>query len=88
MNYEFISTAESHYKAKMDEAAFTMRLYMKNAVGIGEHPQVFEEFRNALESFQQARDHFNLVQELKAHVVKSQQAEGESQEAEESGDEG
>ena len=88
MNYEFISTAESHYKAKMDEAAFTMRLYKKSAVGVGEHAQVFDEFRTALESFQQARDHFNLVQELKADVVKSQQAEGESQEAEESGDEG
>ena len=57
-------------------------------VGVGEHAQVFDEFRNALESFQQARDHFNLVQELKADVVKSQQAEGENQESEESGDEG
>ena len=88
MNYEFISTAESHYKAKMDEAAFTMRLYMKNAVGIGEHPQVFEEFRSAVELCQQAGDHFNLVQELKADVVISQQAESENQETEESGDEG
>jgi|TARA_R110000824_G_scaffold159358_1_gene333675 hypothetical protein len=73
MNIDFIVAAESHYKAKMDEAGLTMRVYMNSPVGIGEHPQVFEEFRKSLESFQHAREVFNLVQELKTQYLKSQE---------------
>jgi len=81
MNIDFISAAESHYKAKMDEAGLTMKLYMSTPVGVGEHPQVFEEFRNALENYNDARGNFQFVQELKAQYLKA------SQEAEESNNE-
>ena len=81
MNIDFISAAESHYKAKMDEAGLTMKLYMSTPVGIGEHPQVFEEFRNALEKYNDARGNFQFVQELKAQYIKA------SQETEEGSDE-
>jgi hypothetical protein len=77
MNIDFIVAAESHYKAKMDEAGLTMRVYMNSPVGIGEHPQVFEEFRKSLESFQSAREVFNLVQELKTQYLKSQEPKEE-----------
>tara|TARA_B100002019_G_C21272991_1_gene603518 strand:- start:2276 stop:2533 length:258 start_codon:yes stop_codon:yes gene_type:complete len=75
LELDFITAAESHYKAKMDEAALTMRVYMRNAAGVGEHPQVFEEFRNVLEDFQNARENFKLVQELKSQFISAQQAE-------------
>lgn len=80
MNIDFIVAAESHYKAKMDEAGLTMRIYMNSAVGVGEHPQVFEEFRNALENFQEAREVFNLVQELKSQYLKAQEAKEDEDE--------
>ena len=80
MELDFITAAESHYKAKMDEAGLTMRIYMNSAAGVGEHPQVFEEFRNALESFQEAREVFNLVQELKSQYLKAQEAKEEEDE--------
>ena len=35
MNIDFIVAAESHYKAKMDEAGLTMRVYMNSPVGVG-----------------------------------------------------
>tara|TARA_R100000406_G_scaffold15955_1_gene9906 strand:+ start:344 stop:592 length:249 start_codon:yes stop_codon:yes gene_type:complete len=73
MNIDFISAAESHYKAKMDEAGLTMKLYMSTPVGVGEHPQVFEEFRNALENYNDARGNFQFVQELKAQYIKASQ---------------
>ena len=79
MNIDFIVAAESHYKAKMDEAGLTMRVYMNSPVGVGEHPQVFEEFRNALEDLQNAREVFNLVQELKSQYLKSQEAKEEDE---------
>ena len=81
MNIDFIVAAESHYKAKMDEAGLTMRVYMNSPIGVGEHPQVFDEFRKSLENFQNAREAFNLVQELKSQYLKSQ----ESKEAEDEG---
>ena len=79
MNIDFIVAAESHYKAKMDEAGLTMRVYMNSPVGVGEHPQVFKEFRNALENFQSAREAFNLVQELKSQYLKSQESKEEDE---------
>ena len=72
MNIDFVAAAESHYKAKMDAAALTMRVYMNSAAGVGEHPQVFEEFLKSLEDFGDAREYFKVVQELKAQFVKSQ----------------
>jgi hypothetical protein len=70
MNIDFISAAESHYKAKMDQAGLTMKLYMSTPVGVGEHPQVFEEFTKSLEEYNQARGNFQFVQELKAQYIK------------------
>lgn len=79
MNIDFIVAAESHYKAKIDAAALTMRIYMNSSVGVGDHPQVFEEFLKSLEDFENARENFKVVQELKAQFVKSQE-EANSQE--------
>lgn len=73
MNIDFIAAAESHYKAKMDAAALTMRVYMNSPVGVGEHPQVFEEFLKCLEGFGNARENFKVVQELKAQFIKTQE---------------
>lgn len=87
MNIDFIAAAESHYKAKMDESALTMRIYMNSSVGIGEHPQVFEEFRNSLEAFKDARENFQIVQELKGQYLKSQEGTEELEAAEKEADE-
>ena len=81
MNIDFIAAAESHYKAKMDAAALTMRVYMNSAVGIGEHPQVFEEFLKCLEDFGGARENFKMVQELKSQFIKTQGEASEAPEA-------
>ena len=78
MNIDFISAAESHYRAKMDEAGLTMKIYMTSSVGVGEHPQIFEEFRNSLEDYKDARENFQLIQELKAQYIKTTQEQEET----------
>ena len=78
MNIDFISAAESHYRAKMDEAGLIMKIYMTSSVGVGEHPQIFEEFRNSLEDYKDARENFQLIQELKAQYIKSTQEQEET----------
>ena len=77
MNIDFIAAAESHYKAKMDEAALTMRVYMGSSVGVGDHPEFFSEFRKSLESFKEARENFQVVQELKGQYLKAQEGSEE-----------
>ena len=86
MNIDFIAAAESHYKAKMDESALTMRVYMNSSAGVGDHPNVFEEFRKSLEAFKDARENFQVVQELKSQYLKSQEST-EEKEAEKEADE-
>ena len=77
MNIDFIAAAESHYKAKMDEAALTMRVYMNSSVGIGDHSEFFGGFRKSLESFKEARENFQVVQELKGQYLKTQEGSEE-----------
>ena len=79
MNIDFIATAESHYKAKMDESALTMRVYMNSPIGVGDHPNVFQEFRKSLEAFKDARENFQIVQELKSQYLKSQEGAEEKE---------
>ena len=79
MNIDFIAAAESHYKAKMDESALTMRVYMNSPAGVGDHPNFFEEFRKSLEAFKDARENFQIVQELKSQYLKSQEGAEEKE---------
>ena len=79
MNIDFIAAAESHYKAKMDESALTMRVYMNSPAGVGDHPNFFEEFRKSLEAFKEARENFQIVQELKSQYLKSQEGAEETE---------
>ena len=79
MNIDFIAAAESHYKAKMDEAALTMRVYMSSSVGVGDHSEFFSEFRKSLEAFKEARENFQVVQELKGQYLKSQEGAKETE---------
>jgi len=37
-------TALAEFESKRDKALATARIYMENPVGIGEHPQVIDEF--------------------------------------------
>ena len=44
------------YEAQKLEALATLEVYMKNAAGIGEHPQVIEEMDNLVKSVAEATD--------------------------------
>ena len=84
---DFINAAESHYKALLDKSALTMKIYMGASVGIGEHPQVFDEFLKSLESYKDARESFEVVQQMKAQYMAQQATEGESPETAEASNE-
>ena len=58
MDRDFLAVAESHYKAVIDKSALTMRVYMTSPVGVGEHPQIFDEFLASFEAYSDAVDRF------------------------------
>lgn len=58
----------------MDEHALTLNLYMTSSVGIGEHPDVFGEFINAVKKYESAQSNFNVIQEMKSQMMQQLQS--------------
>ena len=52
------------YNAQRLEALATLEVYMKNSVGIGEHPQIIEEMDKLVKSIAEANDCLETLNEL------------------------
>jgi hypothetical protein len=52
------------YESEVAEAEATLMFYMENAVGIGEHPQHFEEMNNFVEKLANALDKLVTLKEF------------------------
>lgn len=44
-NTKFYKALKSHYQAQKEEALATLDLYFTNSVGIGEHSNILNEFK-------------------------------------------
>ena len=44
-NTKFYKALKSHYQAQREEALATLDLYFTNSVGIGEHSNILNEFK-------------------------------------------
>ena len=64
MNISRLRAARLHFEAKAAEAEETIKVYLTNAAGIGEHPQVMEELRNQIEILTDAKNHMLTIDEL------------------------
>ena len=61
MNLDRLNAARKHYEGIAAEAEVTIDIYLKDAVGIGEHPQVMDELRTQIEKLGEARDHIDTI---------------------------
>ena len=61
MNLDRLNAARKHYEGIAAEAEVTIDIYLKDAVGIGEHPQVMDELRKQIEKLGEARDHIDTI---------------------------
>ena len=52
------------YESEVAEAEAILMVYMENAVGIGEHPQHFEEMDNFVEKLTNASDKLIALKEF------------------------
>lgn len=52
------------YEAQIVEAEATLMIYLENAAGIGEHPQMLEEMGNFVEKLANASDKLQTLNEF------------------------
>lgn len=64
MKISRLEAAKKHYEAIAAESTETIEVYLSNAVGIGEHPQIMEELRGQIESLANANDCIETIDSL------------------------
>ena len=63
MKQKMLDALRLRYEADYKQSKLTLDIYLKNAVGIGEHPQHFEEMDKLVESMTAARDKLEVLNE-------------------------
>ena len=61
MKEQMLDALRSKYNADYKQAKLTLDIYLKNAVGIGEHPQHFEEMDKLVDAMATAKDNLSVL---------------------------
>ena len=61
MRKEMVSALKSKYRADYNIARANLNIYLTNPVGIGEHPQHFDEMDKLLDAMTAARDKLEIL---------------------------
>ncbi len=64
MQISRLKATRLHFEAKAAEAEETIKVYLTNAAGIGEHPQIMEELRLQIQNLTDAKDNILTIDEL------------------------
>ena len=65
MKRAIIDALEARYNAQIAEAEATIKIYLENSVGIGEHPQHIDEVDKQLQKISEAQEKLNELQAFK-----------------------
>ena len=65
MRTAIIDALEARYEAQILEADATLKIYLENSVGIGEHPQHLEEVDKLIEKIAAAEEKIKVLQQFK-----------------------
>ena len=65
MRTAIIDALEARYEAQILEADATLKIYLENSVGIGEHPQHIEEVDKLIEKIAAAEEKIEVLQQFK-----------------------
>ena len=60
-----LQALEDKYSAQISEADATIKIYLDNSVGIGEHPQHIEEIDKLLQKIVDAQEKLKEIQHFK-----------------------
>ena len=59
-----LNALEKKYEAQISEADATVKIYLENSVGIGEHPQHVEEVDKQIDKIAQAEEKLKILKEF------------------------
>ena len=65
MRLVLLEALEKKYEAEIAEADATIKIYLTNSVGIGEHPQHIEEIDKQLQKIAEASEKLKELQNFK-----------------------
>ena len=60
-----LDALESRYEAQIAEADATIKIYLENSVGIGEHPQHIDEVDKQLEKIATAQEKLGVLEDFR-----------------------
>ena len=60
-----LTALEAMYEAQIAEADATIKIYLENSVGIGEHPQHIEEVDKQLEKIAAAQEKLEVLEDFR-----------------------
>ena len=65
MKAAILTALEARYEAQRAEADATLKIYLENSVGIGEHPQHIDEVDKQIEKIANAEEKIKVLQQFK-----------------------
>ena len=65
MRTAIIDALEARYEAQVAEAHATIKIYLENPVGIGEHPQHIDEIDKQLQKIAEADEKLKALQDFR-----------------------
>ena len=68
MKEAILTALEDRYKAQLSEADATLKIYLENSVGIGEHPQHIEEVDKLIQKIANAEENLKVLKEFEDAV--------------------
>ena len=64
MRNAILDALEARYEAQVAEAHATIKIYLENSVGIGEHPQHLEEVNKQIDRIANAKEKLEVLDEF------------------------
>jgi|TARA_R110000744_G_scaffold103374_1_gene198214 hypothetical protein len=65
MKEAILTALEARYEAHIAEADATLKIYLNNSVGIGEHPQHLDEVDKQIEKIANAEEKIKVLKQFK-----------------------
>ena len=65
MKRALLQALEDRYNAQISEADATIKIYLENSVGIGEHPQHIDEIDKQMQKLVEAQEKLKELQHFK-----------------------
>ena len=69
MKIAILNALEAKYEAQVAEAHATIKIYLENSVGIGEHPQHIDEIDKQLQRISEAEEKLEAIKRFKTERV-------------------